>query len=98
MASDSEEVDWLCESENPSEEESTICEDLELPDSLYKPIANTYTFFQDAFLTKSSIEQLLNVKKEKAYLSKENILNSKIDQLVEKLEYVKTKYGKRSSN
>ncbi|MEO7988389.1 MAG: polysaccharide pyruvyl transferase family protein [Chryseolinea sp.] len=69
-----------------------------LPNALYKPIANTYTLFQDAFLTKSSIEQLLNVKKEKTHLSKENILNSKVDQLVEKLEYVKTKYGKRSSN
>ncbi len=68
-----------------------------LPSSLYAPIARTYTLFQDAFLTKSAIEQLSSIKNEKTYLSNENVLNSKVDQLLEKLEYVKSKYGKRSS-
>lgn len=68
-----------------------------LPNVLYRPIANTYAFFQDQFLTNSAIEQLASMKNERTYLSKENVLNSKIDQLLEKLEYVKSHYGKRSS-
>ncbi|HPM31752.1 MAG TPA: hypothetical protein PLJ60_15570 [Chryseolinea sp.] len=67
-----------------------------LPDSLFKPIANTYTFFQDAFLTKSSVNQLVALKNEKTYLSNENVFNSKVDQLVEKLENLKVRYQRHS--
>ncbi len=66
-----------------------------IPNALYRPIANTYTFFQDAFLTKAAIQQLSAIKNERTYLSNENVLNSKVDQLLERLDYVKSNYGKR---
>ena len=65
-----------------------------LPNALYKPVVKTYTLFQDLFLTSRTVRQLTELKTKKTWLSDDTVLNSKIDQLVEKLEGVRVKYKK----
>jgi len=64
-----------------------------LPEILHKPTAHFYTAFQDTFLEAGTVKQLEDLKKTTSYLSDEKLFNSKVDQLLEKLDYVKLKYG-----
>jgi succinoglycan biosynthesis protein ExoV len=64
-----------------------------LPDFAYKPIAYLYTSVQDIFMKSTILKQLNELKKREAFLSDEYILNEKVSQLLERLEYVKKKYG-----
>ena len=64
-----------------------------LPTALHRPLASLYTSFQDTFLEEGTIKQLNELTAQEPYLSDGTVFNSKVDQLLEKLDYIKTKYG-----
>ncbi|HEY3405721.1 MAG TPA: polysaccharide pyruvyl transferase family protein [Ohtaekwangia sp.] len=59
-----------------------------------KIIAHAYVQYQNIFLQTSTIQQLKELKTQKQYLSADTIFNSKVDQLLDKLQEVKNKYPK----
>lgn len=63
-----------------------------VPAMLHKPIASGYGRYQNFFQQKSAIKQLRELKNKKQYLSADNIFNSKVDQLLEKIHEVKARY------
>lgn len=65
-----------------------------IPTFLHKPTAHLYVQYQNAFLHSSAVQQMKDLKSKRQYLSHDHIFNSKVDQLLEKLDEVKTKYPK----
>lgn len=65
-----------------------------IPSLIHRPVAHLYVQYQNAFLQNSTVQQMKDLKTKKQYLSQDNIFNSKVDQLLEKLDEVKTKYPK----
>ncbi|MBK6266521.1 polysaccharide pyruvyl transferase family protein [Marivirga sp. S37H4] len=56
------------------------------------PLIDIYQLYQSAFVKKKVVAELLQLKLTAPYLSSDSVLKSKGEQLVEKLEDVKTKY------
>lgn len=65
-----------------------------IPATLHKPVAHAYVQYQNLFLKGSTIAQLKDLKNHKQYLSSESVFNSKVDQLLDKLTEMRTRYAK----
>ncbi len=57
------------------------------------PFIDIYQLYQKAFVKRNVIAKLSELKLAEPYLSKDHIINSKGEQLLDKLEEVKTKYS-----
>ncbi len=64
-----------------------------IPNFLAKPLAHLYTGYQNTFLESKAVKELQKIKELQPFLSDDFIFNSKVDQLLEKLDYVKRTYG-----
>lgn len=58
-----------------------------------KGMGKIYETYQDNFLKRSMIKQFAALKSKQQFLSNENLLDQKIEQLLEKIERIKSTYG-----
>lgn len=63
------------------------------PIKYMSPLVNIYELYQEKFIKKKVINDLNLIKKGPTFLSKEAILKSRGEQLLDKIEEVKIKYG-----
>ncbi len=70
---------------------------VKLPESMYDLIASGRTTYEDlVFLKKKAIKGFEKAKKTQPQLSKDSLFNSKVDQLMDRLDFVRNKYGKKN--
>ncbi|QCR22606.1 polysaccharide pyruvyl transferase family protein [Pontibacter sp. SGAir0037] len=63
-----------------------------IPDFIIKQSAQLYTSYQDAFLQKSIIRDFAKLRHSRIFLSRETLLDEKVERLLYKLEHVQLKY------
>ncbi|MDQ2658410.1 MAG: polysaccharide pyruvyl transferase family protein [Bacteroidota bacterium] len=68
-----------------------------LPAFLRNASLRSYVFGQESFLRSTAVKQLQALKKLEPTLSKEGILDSKVDQLLEALEQVRVRYSDKAA-
>ncbi len=68
-----------------------------LPGFLHKPLAKGYVAFQESVLRPGTVKQMEAIKKLKPTLSKESVLDAKVDELLRALDDVKQRYSGKSS-